>query len=75
MSLTDDDYAFCIAMLVGNLVLYRVVALWMLSSKVNPKENRRQRVERITGYVKALEKPLSIGLSSSSQDLRLQINY
>lgn len=75
MNLTDDDYFFCIAMLIGNLILYKVVALWMLIEKVNPKENRRQRVERITSYVESLEKPLNIGLSSSSQDLRLQMNY
>ena len=44
MSLTDEYLYSCFAMLTVNLVLYRVVAIWLMVKRVNPPEDRRMRM-------------------------------
>ena len=55
MKIGDDDYYHCVTMLLVNIILYRVIAIYLLICKANPVENRRQRVARIVDYVQKLE--------------------
>jgi len=80
MELQDADYYHALRMLVMQIVLYRVIAIYLMVSKVNPKENRRQRVQRIASYQKqtsdtaekGFEDPFP-GLSASLQQFRIKL--
>ena len=75
ISIRDEDYTHCIRMLVFNIVVYRVIAIYLLMGKVNPVENRRQRVERIVDYIGSLQpsKTPIPGMGSTSQQFRVKI--
>lgn len=47
MKIADDDFYHCILMLVFNMIIYRLVAFYLLYCKVNLGENRSKRLERI----------------------------
>ena len=74
MNLKDEDYGFCLLMLLVNLIFYRVLSIVILAKKVKPPENRRARMTRIDEYAQAMVgiQTQNIGLSSSSQNLYIK---
>lgn len=50
MSITDADYYPDILMLVFNVILYRLFAIYLFIRRVNPIENRQKRISRISQY-------------------------
>ena len=65
LELDDDRLVTCIQMLIVDLILYRLIAILLLASKANSRENRRQRSERIAMYQQGVQPPKAIivGLS------------
>src|SRR5699024_4482102 len=56
MELTDEYLPECLGMLIMVLVFFRIVAIWLLIRAVNPLENRRTRLTRISGFLKDLQR-------------------
>ena len=50
-SLHDSDYYHKIAMLAFNIILWRVLALWLLVRKSNPRKSAKQRTSKIQSYI------------------------
>ncbi|KAH9404149.1 ABC protein, sub ABCG [Tyrophagus putrescentiae] len=52
-------YAFNLAMLALNCLLFRLLALWVLVKRANPIDDRKGRVERLEEYRKKLKEVLT----------------
>ena len=52
-------YAFNLAMLALNCLLFRLLALWVLVRRANPIDDRKGRVERLEEYRKKLKEVLT----------------
>lgn len=50
LELDDQDYLPNLGLLLFNVVLYRLLALYLLIRQVNPVENRKKRVARIVQH-------------------------
>ena len=51
MAISDADLPYTVTMLIFDMILYRVLTLGLLHYRMNPIQNRRQRMERILGYL------------------------
>src|SRR5699024_296842 len=73
-SLEDADYSRAIRMLLLNLVLFRLIAVWLLIWRANPIENRRKRVSRIGRYREKLQPEIAVftGMESTLQQFRIR---
>ena len=67
LSLDDNDLFYCVFMLVFNLILFRLIAIWLLVARSSPIENRRQRSQRISLFQQQLQvtKEIIFGLGSN----------
>ena len=76
MGLRDEDYTHCILMLIFNIILYRVISIYLLISKASPVENRRERVSKIDRFRQMLQPVRAFvpGLDGqSSNGLRIKL--
>ena len=50
MTLTDSDYPHIILMLILQIIFYRLLAIYILTARLNQIGNRKTRSQRIVRY-------------------------